>query len=283
MAAKTDVWMPLYVADYLADTSRLTTLQHGAYMLLIMDYWRNGSLPDDDFVLAQVTRMQGDAWSTARSVLVRFFSIENGVWVHKRIEEEIKKARVNSQKAHDRAVKAAAARWEKENALSNASSIASALLEECPSPSPSPSPSPIPTSTPSSSQGKSKDLPPPAASAKKNALQTLIELGVDENAARDWLTVRKAKRAPLTQAALDELSREAGKAGISINEAVTICARKTWQGFNSTWNWKDAQPAQQQFMTASQRRMAVTDKAIDEWLNEDAPKESTIEGEFKHV
>src|SRR5699024_9631718 len=48
MTNKVDIWMPLYVRDYLGATSRLTTEQHGAYMLLIMDDWLNGPPPDDE-------------------------------------------------------------------------------------------------------------------------------------------------------------------------------------------------------------------------------------------
>ncbi len=61
--------MPLYIGDYLADTSRLTTEQHGAYLLLLMDYWRSGRLPDNDQVLAQITKLSPDAWSNARAIL----------------------------------------------------------------------------------------------------------------------------------------------------------------------------------------------------------------------
>jgi len=69
MANKVDIWMPLYVADYLSATSRLTTEQHGAYLLLLMDYWKNGAPPNNDAVLAQITKLSPDAWSNARTML----------------------------------------------------------------------------------------------------------------------------------------------------------------------------------------------------------------------
>jgi len=138
---KTDIWMPLYIGDYLADTSRLTTEQHGAYLLLLMDYWRSGRLPDNDQVLAQITKLSPDAWSNARAMLEQFFSIEGGSWVHKRVEQELAQAVDNKVKNHQRAVDAANARWKKQqnDATSNANSNAQAMLKQCPSPSPSPS------------------------------------------------------------------------------------------------------------------------------------------------
>ena len=94
-----DVFMPLYIGDYLAGTSRLTTELHGAYLLLIMDYWMNGPLPDNDQALASIARMSSDAWSIAQASLKHYFSIENGKWIHKRIEQELASAVQKKAKA----------------------------------------------------------------------------------------------------------------------------------------------------------------------------------------
>lgn len=75
-----------------------------------------------------------------------------------------------------------------------------------------------------------------------NALEALIELGVDEQVADDWLKLRRRKRADLTRTALDGLVREANKAGISPAKAVRICAERGWQSFRADWDWRDDKP-----------------------------------------
>lgn len=142
-----NTWMPLYIGDYLADTSRLTTEQHGAYMLLIMDYWRNGAPPDDDVSLSNITRLSISQWKKHRPTLVKMFKVIDGEWKHKRIEREMDSASEASEKYTKRAKTAAEKRWNKQptsneeaiqiDATSNATSINQALHEECPSPSPS--------------------------------------------------------------------------------------------------------------------------------------------------
>jgi len=156
MTSKVDLWMPIYIGDYLSATSRLSTEQHGAYLLLIMDYWKNGALPNDDHVLAQITRMTPTAWGNARSILQAFFSIENNLWIHARVEKEILKARDNREKTSARASKAATARWANKDATSNATSITQAMPKQCPSPSPSPSSLSLPLT--STSNKTTKDI-----------------------------------------------------------------------------------------------------------------------------
>ena len=145
MSTKQDIWMPLYIADYLADTTRLNTEQHGAYLLLIMDYWRNGAPPNDDDVLANITRLSVQQWRKHKAILLKLFVINDGVLTHKRIEDELLKASDNAEKYAERAKKAAAKRWGKESS-SNATSIPSSnpkeeledMLADATSPSPSP-------------------------------------------------------------------------------------------------------------------------------------------------
>ena len=90
-------WMPLYVGDYLGDTGHLTTTQHGAYLLLMMHYWRKGELPDDDRQLSKIAKLPLKTWCDYRATLQDFFY--EG-WKHKRIDAELAKMmRVSEKRA----------------------------------------------------------------------------------------------------------------------------------------------------------------------------------------
>jgi uncharacterized protein YdaU (DUF1376 family) len=120
---KSDIWMPLYIGDYLADTIGLSLVEHGAYLMAIMAYWRKrGPLTQkevDSIMLEQC------------SSLAKFFLIQDGIWTHKRIEAELLAAKSHSE----RAKRAANARWDAKPMLKPCSDDAK------PMPSPSPSPS----------------------------------------------------------------------------------------------------------------------------------------------
>lgn len=137
--AKTDAWMPLWIGAYLADTMRLSTVQHGAYLLLLMAYWRDGqALPDDDEELRAITKCERAEWKRVRPVLQKFFVVGEGVWWHKRVEQELAGSKQRAEKASSKAKAGAQARWKHPNsdAPSNAPSIAQAMpqsmLEQCP-------------------------------------------------------------------------------------------------------------------------------------------------------
>lgn len=58
---------------------------------------------------------------------------------------------------------------------------------------------------------------------------------VSESVWSDFLAVRKAKKAPLTQTALDGIQREAAKAGMGLADALALCCARGWQGFKADW------------------------------------------------
>lgn len=89
---KSVIWMPLYIGDYLADTMRLTAEQHGAYLLLLMEHWTHGPIPDDDETLAAITRLPMERWIKTRGLLLGFFSLSDGFWINGRATEEKIKA-----------------------------------------------------------------------------------------------------------------------------------------------------------------------------------------------
>lgn len=58
---------------------------------------------------------------------------------------------------------------------------------------------------------------------------------VSEGVWSDFLVIRKAKKAPLTQTALDGIEREAKKAGMGLADVLALCCARGWQGFKADW------------------------------------------------
>lgn len=154
-------WMPLYVADYLADTGHLTMAEHGAYMLLIMHYWQNGGLPDDEVRLARICRASPKEWAGMRDTLADLFAVG---WRHKRVDEEIEKTSETMDKrstaGRTAGLASAAARRRNAQRSLNETRNDEATIVERPS---TPSPPPIPRKEKEAAQQSST---PPRASRK---------------------------------------------------------------------------------------------------------------------
>ena len=54
----------------------------------------------------------------------------------------------------------------------------------------------------------------------------------------DFLALRNARHAPLTETALNIIRKEAHKAGISLEQALETCCMRGWQGFKAEWYLK---------------------------------------------
>lgn len=142
MPSKADIWMPLYIGDYLADTSDLSAEQHGAYLLLMMHEWRVGPFADDIEALCRVCRLSASSTAQAllKHLLERFFTKRiDGLhifWEQNRLEAERSKWNEKKRVYLERASKGGKAKAALSTSSSSASSTHQAVLDECTSPLP---------------------------------------------------------------------------------------------------------------------------------------------------
>lgn len=98
-------YMQLYVADYLADTAHLSAIEHGAYLLLMFNYWQRGEsfkAKDEQSLnrrLATVARLSNDEWEDVKETLAEFFEVSEKEWSHRRIERDLQAVNEKSTKA----------------------------------------------------------------------------------------------------------------------------------------------------------------------------------------
>ena len=85
-------YMQLYIADYLADTMHLSAEEHGAYLLLMFNYWQTGK-PIPKNRLAKIARLTNERWADVEPSLQEFFCDNGEEWVHLRIAEDLASVR----------------------------------------------------------------------------------------------------------------------------------------------------------------------------------------------
>lgn len=114
--SEVSIWMPIYIGDILSKITRLTTEQFGAASLLMMDYWKNGSIPNDDQTIANITRLSTRKAKQLKKALCDcgFFEIADKIITSLYLDELKKKATDNKSAASEKASNAAQVRWEKE-------------------------------------------------------------------------------------------------------------------------------------------------------------------------
>ena len=107
-----------YPADFAGDITveAMTTLQVGAYILLLCKAWQAdppASLPNDDAVLARLARLTPAEWSEVKAGVLSPFSLgTDNRWHQKRLRQEYEKAKALIKDRAKAGRSGAQARWQ---------------------------------------------------------------------------------------------------------------------------------------------------------------------------
>ena len=105
--------MPFYTDAYMADTSHLTTIEHGAYLLLLFAMWRTEGkeLPNDDKKLSRYARLTAGQWKKIKPNIWEFFDVQEDAISQKKLRKIHKAVRQKSKSGRDNVN----SRWLKNN------------------------------------------------------------------------------------------------------------------------------------------------------------------------
>ena len=97
-------------------------------------------------------------------------------------------------------------------------------------------------------------------------LNALGEIGVSEPVARDWMEVRKGKKAANTETAFKSIEREIRKSGRTAEECITLAVENSWSGFKAEWLFNQQRP-QRGKVSVLENNMAVAEELMRMNLN----------------
>lgn len=215
-------WHRRYHSDALAGMLSLTLEERGAYQTVLdLIYDRGGPIADNERLLAGYMNCSIRKWRALRASLIEQGKLvaSEGRLTNPRAEKQLENDAKTARKLAENGAKGGRKRAEnlKKGNENNGSALAPLdggfSLPEARSQSVSIS--------------KEKETHKARAPVRPGE--------VSDGVWRDFLAVRKAKRAPLTETALTAIQREADSAGWALEDALAECVTRGWQSFKAAW------------------------------------------------
>lgn len=221
------------IGDYTSHTAHLSPLEDIAYRRLLDLYYQTETpIQDDIKAVCRQIRMRDHA-DDVQQMLSEFFTLTAEGWTSARCSREIEDYHSKADKA--RANGKLGGRPKKQTESKNNQSGSSSFDLANPDTTQTKANQEPRTNNQEPYLNKdSADKPPaPAKTSRKSSVSKPDD--VDQQVWDDFLTMRKAKDAPVTETALKKLTGEAQKARMSVQQALETCCAQGWRGFKAEW------------------------------------------------
>jgi uncharacterized protein YdaU (DUF1376 family) len=194
------------IKEWVSNTAHLSLEEESIYLRLILYYYDSETpIPfNNELIMRKLRINNSGAYET---ILDEFFVNTDKGWIHERCDTEINWYHDKQDKASRAGKASAQARLNK--CLTDVQPIKNKELII-----------------------KNKEL---NIKASPLAPKVAIPIGVDESLWNDFLTLRRAKKLPITATALKGIMNQAVKANKSLSEVLQICCERGWGGFNASW------------------------------------------------
>lgn len=215
---------PHHISDFNNATRYLTRVERSVYRDAIEMYYDTESVLTKDFsALSRRLLCTTDEEKEALKVILEdFFIDDDDGYRHIRCDEEIEKYRLNTSAKARAGIASAEARKRKKQLNKQKLTRVEHTLNTCAT-----------NQEPITNNHK----PLIKEKYKKENPQDLLD-GISDQVKKDFITLRKQKKASITKTAVDGLRREADKANISLETALIECCQRGWIGFKADWYLK---------------------------------------------
>jgi uncharacterized protein YdaU (DUF1376 family) len=204
-----------HIGDFIKDTNFLSNEEVGIYLKLLWLYYDTEEpLPNNLELLSKKVGAY-HIKDKVQELLNCFFNLKEGFWHHARCDQEIAEYHEFIE-SKSRAGKASAQRR-----LNASLTPVEQVLND--------------RSTTVQLTTNHKPLTTNHIKTKASGDAVSCPDDVESIIWNDYLKIRKAKKSPITETALNGLRRESKKANISLSDALKVCCERGWIGFKADW------------------------------------------------